>query len=186
MESGTEQLDRPERAATAKQGNTAELGGTAEQDRTESTWTVLFDLWLLQQAAYPLIEKAIHRAGLSVDEFGLYVMLEEFGPVTPGEIADLTGMRANTISASLRRLDDRGHTTRTRNERDGRSVFIELTESGATQIQMARQLNLGLVKRICDGMDVDRVRSAIAEFDDQVREVGNMPELPRPAPTGSE
>ncbi len=141
--------------------------------------TLLFDLWLLTQASNPLVDRAIHGSGISVDEFGLYVLLEEYGPVTPGRISEITGMRANTISASLRRLDGRGHIRRSRNDRDGRSVIIELTPEGQAQINLAKELKVGLIQRIYDGIDVGRIRSALMELDNQIRVVGNMPELHR-------
>ncbi|MCB0954114.1 MAG: hypothetical protein KDB13_15615, partial [Microthrixaceae bacterium] len=75
-----------------------------QPDETALSGTVLYDLWLLQQALYPLIENAIRATRLSTVEFGLYLLILEQQPVTPGDIAHQSGMRANTVSTAVQRL----------------------------------------------------------------------------------
>jgi len=141
-------------------------------------WSVLFDLWLLQQAAYPLIESAIRTTGLSAEDFGLYVLLWQFDGTTPSDVARITGMRANTASAVLGRLDKRGHLERTPNEKDGRSVIVRLSPEGKAVCETALRANEQLLSRIEAELDGTRVQDAVVELDRVIRMLANMP--PRP------
>jgi DNA-binding MarR family transcriptional regulator len=138
-------------------------------------WSVLFDLWLLKQAVYPLIDQAIEATGLSAEEFGLYLLIEEFQPVTPSDIARHSGMRANTVSAALQRLERRGHVVRTPNDRDGRSVLISLSEDGLAATLDAAAGNARLLDRLGELVDVDELQVAVDELNQAVRLIANLP-----------
>lgn len=137
--------------------------------------SVLFEFWLIQQATYPLIEAAITHSGLSSpDELGLYVLIDEYGSMTPGEIARSSGMRPNTVSVSLNRLAKRGHIVRTPNPEDRRSVFIELSDDGRLALYTAAAAVRQLEKRIGDLVDMDESRAHLLAFQNAVRTLANI------------
>ncbi len=149
--------------------------GSDDEDQTPHPWSILFDLWLLKQAVYPLIEQGTAATGLSAEEFGLYLLIEEFQPITPGDIARHSGMRANTVSAALQRLERRGHVVRTPNERDGRSVLIRLSDQGLAATLEAAAGNQRLLDRLAELVDVDELQGTVDELNQAVRTIANLP-----------
>jgi len=138
--------------------------------------SLLFEFWVVQQATYPLIESAIMHSGLSSpDELGLYVLIDEYGSLTPGDIARSSGMRPNTVSVALNRIDRRGHLVRTPNPHDRRSVFIELSDDGRLALYTAAASVRRLEDRIGALVDMGTSRDHLLEFQDAVRTLSNLP-----------
>lgn len=151
-----------------------------QPEESQHSWSVLFDLWLLQQAAYPLIETSIHSTGLSAEDFGLYLLLWQYDGITPGDVARITGMRPNTASAVLGRLEKRGHLDRQPNEKDKRSVIVRLSDEGKRVCDQAIAANDRLLQRI-EAEIGSHVQDAVVELDGVIRMLANMP--PRPGST---
>jgi DNA-binding MarR family transcriptional regulator len=92
--------------------------------------TLLFDLWLVNHLATGILDLALADSGLSADDFGLYSLLMGAGPATPTQLARWTGMRPTTLSAALKRMEQRGDITRLPNPGDRRSSLIALSDAG--------------------------------------------------------
>jgi DNA-binding MarR family transcriptional regulator len=92
--------------------------------------SLLFDVWLVNQATTRLVDDALAPTGITGDEFALYSLLRGYGPTTATQIGRWTGMRTTTLSVALKRLHGRGHTTQAPNPADGRSRLIGLTAAG--------------------------------------------------------
>jgi DNA-binding MarR family transcriptional regulator len=140
--------------------------------------SIMFDLWLLQQALTPLIETAISSTRLSADEYGFYLLMTHIQDATPGDIARMTGMRANTTSAALTRLEKRGHLVRTPNEEDKRSVRVRLSPEGLALVQQAVESNAAIHDRLMGAIEGTEIARSVSELERIVRELANMP--PRP------
>lgn len=140
--------------------------------------SIMFDLWLLQQALTPLIETAIGSTRLSADEYGFYLLMTHIQDATPGDIARMTGMRANTTSAALTRLEKRGHLIRTPNEDDKRSVRVRLSPEGLALVQQAVEANAAIHDRLMDAIEGTEIARSVSELERIVRGLANMP--PRP------
>jgi DNA-binding MarR family transcriptional regulator len=139
--------------------------------------SLLFEFWLIQQATYPLIDTAMAGSGISSpDQLGMYFLLDEFGTMTPGEIAKQSGMRPNTVSVSLNRLEKRGHIARRPNPLDGRSVIIELSDAGRTALLDAVEGVRRLEDRIGTLVDMEDARDHVLEFQRAVRVLANLPD----------
>src|SRR5688572_19462182 len=93
---------------------------------TEGT-NVLFDVWLVARATGQLLDPVLSPTGLDADEFGIYSALSASDTTTPGELARWLSVPPTTVSSVVRRLEARGHVTRTRNPTDGRSFVLALT-----------------------------------------------------------
>jgi DNA-binding MarR family transcriptional regulator len=91
---------------------------------------LLVDIWLLSSVASALVAEGLADSPLSVDEFALYGLVGDLGPVTPTRLSQWTGLPATTLSAMLRRCQARGELVRTPNEADRRSTLVELTDHG--------------------------------------------------------
>ena len=98
------------------------------------------------------------RFGLSSSENVALRELAVHGSLTPGDIAERTGLTSSSVTNLIDRLERTGHARRRAHPDDRRSVLIDLTESGNDALTWARSLMvLGL-----DGIDVDEMPAAMA------------------------
>jgi DNA-binding MarR family transcriptional regulator len=92
--------------------------------------TLLFDVWRLSRATTAVLDGALAPVGMTADEFGVYSVLSKGEGLTPGELARWMSAPPTTVSSYVRRLEERGHVTRTVNPQDRRSYRITLTLPG--------------------------------------------------------
>jgi DNA-binding MarR family transcriptional regulator len=74
----------------------------------------------LNGAAFPMTRRSLD----------VLLHLARSGPLTVGEQAEHLGLRRNSASELLQRLEARGLVARVRDERDGRRVLVWLTDAG--------------------------------------------------------
>jgi len=81
-------------------------------------------------------------AELPVSRRALEVLqhLDASGPLTVGEQAEHLGLRRNSVSELLQRLEAKGLIARIRDERDERRVLVWLTESGRNVVSRIGQV----------------------------------------------
>lgn len=153
---------------------------TAQEPRT----SVLFDVWLLGHLTASMLDAALAGSGLNADDFGLYSMLRGWGPMTPGRLSALTGMRQNTVSTALQRLERRGHLHRQANPADARSTLVSLNHAGIDAHSRAAPMFLAAAGPIERELAADehRVRAAAAELDSALRAATGAAPRPYPAP----
>lgn len=150
---------------------------------TERRTTVLFDVWMLSHITASLLDEALAGSGLSGDDFGLYSLLLGWAPATPGEVAQWSGMRANTVSVALKRIEGRGHLDRHRNPADGRSSIVALSERGRAAHANASRRFLETVEAVDSRLsDIPSLRSAVQNLDTVLRQVGNADPRPYSVP----
>lgn len=101
--------------------------------------SLLFDVWLLSGLSAGYLDEVLTSTGLSGDDFGLYSLLGAFGPATPTQVHRWTGWPTTTISAHLRRVEQRGHVDRRPNPEDRRSSLVELSETGRQALRDATE-----------------------------------------------
>ena len=92
--------------------------------------SLLFDIWLVSGLMAGLLEDVLAESELNGDDFGMYSLLRRYGPATPTQLHRWTGLPPTTISAHLKRLEKRGHLTRSPNPADRRSHRVGLSEVG--------------------------------------------------------
>lgn len=118
-----------------------------KRDGTHDT-NVLFELWRLSRAASALLEVELNAAGISGDEFGIYSVLAHGEALTPSELARWMSAPATTVSSHIKRLEARGHVTRTRSAQDRRSYTLRLTPSGRAVYRHARAIYQPILQRV--------------------------------------
>jgi DNA-binding MarR family transcriptional regulator len=105
----------------------------------ENTYeTVLFDVFLANQARQQLIAAALEGTELPPEDYPLYVFIGAEGPWTPTGLAQRLEMPLTTVLFRLRRLERRGHAERILNADDRRSFLIRLTPAGRGLLRKAR------------------------------------------------
>jgi len=90
-----------------------------------STWTVMF-----HQAA------SLHM-GLNPTDGKCLGVLQETGPLTAGELAEITGLTTGAITGVIDRLEGHGFVRRTADPHDRRRVVIELIPGGTNTLETA-------------------------------------------------
>jgi DNA-binding MarR family transcriptional regulator len=147
--------------------------------------SILFDLWLINHLlSGALDEVLVDASGLTGEDFGFYSLVRRFGPLTPTQVSRWTAMPATTVSATVRRLADRGHVEQNRNPADGRSRLIALTAAGVAAhtegadvfFQQTRPLATAL------GPDEHHQRLSLQRLDVALRQVAGLD--PRPYTIG--
>ena len=150
----------------------------AESDSTEMS--LLFDLWLLMHSVAGLLDDALAGEDLSADDFGLYSLLRVFGPTSPTEISQWTGMRATTVSAALKRIALRGHSKQQANPADGRSYQVALNAAGIRTHAAAARPFLNVMGEVSDVLASEEwsQRVSLQRLDSVVRQIANLGERP--------
>jgi len=84
----------------------------------------------------------VQGADLPVTRRALEVLqhLSASGPLTVGEQAEHLGLRRNSVSELLQRLEAKGLVARIRDERDERRVLVWLTEAGRDVVSRVGQV----------------------------------------------
>jgi DNA-binding MarR family transcriptional regulator len=141
---------------------------------------ILVDLWMATTLAERLVEDQLADTPLSTDEFALYGLIVDLGPVTATELARWTGMPLTTLSTLVRRCEARGELTRVANPSDRRSSHLALSEHG---MEIYRQCVPPLLDALATleselSTSENAVRVALQDVDAALRAMLDAP--PRP------
>ena len=143
--------------------------------------SLLFDLWLINHMVEGAFDDALAaRSGLSGEEFGFYSLLRRFGPVTPGRISRWTALAPTTVSATVRRLVQRGHAEQRPNPADRRSRLVALTPAGVEAHAEAAQVFWAATRPLAAALQDSghEQRISLQRLDRALRDVGGLE--PRP------
>ena len=132
--------------------------------------SMLFDLFALNQRLRRLLALALADAGLRADEYAVYSLLFEQGPLTATQMAGRMAMPLTTVLDYLRTMDARGHLRRARHPRDGRAQQLSLTISGAAQHRRTNRAWEMMRVRLEGSLAIPQrdVRRALQALDDAV------------------
>ena len=132
--------------------------------------SLLFDLFALNQRLRRLLSLALADAGLRADEYAVYSLLFEQGPLTATEMARRMGMPLTTVLDYLRAMDARGHLRRARHPRDGRAQQLSLTLAGTAEHRRTNRAWEVMRVRLEASLPIPQrdVRRALQALDDAV------------------
>ena len=132
--------------------------------------SLLFDLFALNQRLRRLLALALADAGLRADEYAVYSLLFEQGPLTATEMARRMGMPLTTVLDYLRAMDARGHLRRARHPRDGRAQRLSLTLTGTAEHRRTNRAWEVMRVRLERSLPIPQkdVRRALQALDDAV------------------
>ena len=107
------------------------------------------------------------------DEYAVYSLLSDRGPLTATEMAGFLAMPLTTVLDYLKDMTEAGHVVRTSHPFDGRAVQVSLNRSGISA-QKRTHAHWDVVrKQIEDGLpSVTSVRKALRALDDSVEKAG--------------
>jgi DNA-binding MarR family transcriptional regulator len=101
----------------------------------ERPGNVLLQIFVVDELAAALLERAFARKTLSPGDFALASVIRVFQPVTPTGLSSFLGMPPTTLSSRLGRLERRRLVRRRRNPNDGRSSLVEVTALGRRRVE---------------------------------------------------
>jgi MarR family transcriptional regulator, organic hydroperoxide resistance regulator len=90
-------------------------------------------------------QKAAERFGLHLTDMQCMNLLDLLGPVTPGKLADCTGLTTGGVTVMLDRLEKAGFVKREPNPNDRRSVLIR---ANPRKLQKINALYAGINKQL--------------------------------------
>ena len=141
---------------------------------------LLMDVWLVSLMAGRLVANVVRGSAVSVDEFALYGLIADLGPVTPATLAQWTGLPRTSLSAIIKRCELRGELERAPNPSDRRSYLVRLSSHGF-------EVYLALVEPFFAALEELReslagreaeMRRALQHLDGALRSVLAVPERP--------
>lgn len=141
---------------------------------------VLADIWLLTSIGDALVAEGLADSTLSVDEFALYGLISDLGPVTATRLAGWTGMPSTTLSALIRRCERRGDLRRRPDPVDRRNSLIELTSQGVRTYSAALPALSSALDRLNAELDVPlpQLRALLQKVDGALRAATELPARP--------
>jgi DNA-binding MarR family transcriptional regulator len=114
--------DRPRRKAVRR-------GAAAETERTAALWASLIGQAILFN------EQVARKIGVSTVDLQTFAVISRHdGPITPGQVAALTGLPASTTTRVLDRLEQGGYVARGPVPGDRRKVAVAVVPAKAAAI----------------------------------------------------
>jgi DNA-binding MarR family transcriptional regulator len=95
-----------------------------------TTYSLLFDVFVLNQAVRRLLNAAMADSPLRPEEYAVYSVVFEEEAVSPTAMATRLGMPLTTVAEYVREMEARGDARRVPNPRDGRSYLLVLSAAG--------------------------------------------------------
>lgn len=106
---------------------------------------------------------ASQRLGLGGTDSRFLTLLDVYGPLTPGRLAQLTGLTTGSVTGVIDRLERGGFVTRERDDADRRKVRV-IPDPGATaRLAAARHDPIDVLDDVLDKRD-DGELAVIARF----------------------
>ncbi|HUG86690.1 MAG TPA: MarR family transcriptional regulator [Euzebya sp.] len=141
---------------------------------------VLVDLWLAATVATPLIDDAVAGSGVTTDEFAIYGLVVDLGPLSAADLVRTTGLAPTTLSGLLSRCERRGHLRRVPSPTDRRSRLIELTEAGMSAYVALVPALMALLTRLEAELRLPQghVRAHLQALDDALRRLRGIDARP--------
>jgi len=101
----------------------------SQETRAEVLAALARELRQFQGLGASFFRAAAGQSGMTVTDMQVIDLLENSGPMTAGQLADLTGLTTGAITGMLNRLEEAGRVRRERDPSDGRRVIVRLESS---------------------------------------------------------
>ncbi len=102
------------------------MSSGSQEKRTEVSGELARELRQFTGLGASFFRAAAARIGITVTDMQVIDVLNLTGPMTAGQLADLTGLTTGAITGMLNRLEEAGLVRRERDPSDGRRVIVRL------------------------------------------------------------
>ena len=106
---------------------------------------------------------ASQRLGLGGTDSRFLTLLDVYGPLTPGRLAQLTGLTTGSVTGVIDRLERGGFVSRERDDADRRKVRVIPDPEATARLSAARSDRIDLLDDVLKGRDDDELE-VIARF----------------------
>jgi DNA-binding MarR family transcriptional regulator len=106
---------------------------------------------------------ASQRLGLGGTDSRFLTLLDVYGPLTPGRLAQLTGLTTGSVTGVIDRLERAGFVSRERDDADRRKVRVIPDPDATAQLAAARHDPIDLLDDVLHRRDADEL-AVIARF----------------------
>src|ERR1700674_245259 len=130
--------------------------------------SLLFDLFVTAQRVRRVLADGMARSGMRPDEYAVYSLLFEEGPLTATDMSELLGMALTTVLDYLKAMTTAGHLDRMVHPLDRRSLQLQLSPAGVATHSRAHDHWEIVRKRLESGlpMPIGRIRLALNALDE--------------------
>jgi len=97
------------------------------------------------------------RLGINPIDYQVLNLLDLFGPATPGDLAQLTGLSSGGMTVVIDRLEHAHYIERERNPRDRRSVIVRLAAAPIRRIARLYEPVLALMDKVLAAYDLEQL-----------------------------
>jgi DNA-binding MarR family transcriptional regulator len=123
--------------------------------RQETAPGLFLQPFVVSQLVGSVIAGITEGSGLAGVEFAVVSSLGVWEDATPTELAHLLGMYPTTLSAVLKRLEERGLVRRLRDPDDGRRHILQITPRGKRALAKAHERFPAWLERVRARLDGD-------------------------------
>ena len=143
--------------------------------------SLLYDLFVTSQRVRRVLSDGLAGSGMRPDEYAVYSLLFDYGPLTATEMAEFLGMPFTTLLDYLKAMGAAGHLDRIPHPTDGRALQLSLSRTGKAAHRRAHAHWEVVRKRIEDGlqMPIPMIRIALQALDDAADQAGSPTRKPR-------
>ena len=106
---------------------------------------------------------ASQRLGLGGTDSRFLTLLDVYGPLTPGRLAQLTGLTTGSVTGVIDRLERGGFVSRERDDADRRKVRVIPDPEATAQLAAARHEPVNVLDDVLHRRDADEL-AVIARF----------------------
>lgn len=107
-----------------------------------------FALYTASRATAAAYREALAETQLTFPQYLVMLALWENDGLTVSELGTELHLDSGTLSPLLTRLETNGYVTRSRPERDGRRVVVQLTAAGTELRAVAEQIHCAIVEHL--------------------------------------
>lgn len=126
-------------------------------DRTALLYE-LAELFRLQSKAWAHQWTRLNPSGLTITEASMLAVLEREGPMQPSNLANALLITTGGVTGVADKLAERGLIQRSRDDRDRRVVYLEITAAGRAEhetLQKRREQQLGEALSVLSDAEVE-------------------------------
>ncbi len=124
------------------------------QDHDDYTVHDFLAFWLhrLSAAVLQQFERELAKAGLTTAQFNILHSVYSEVANTPRAISRFIGIDIGSVSRGLGRLETKGLVSRRASSDDGRSIAVEMTDTGQAKMQQLTNMAISQDKSWVDGL----------------------------------
>jgi DNA-binding MarR family transcriptional regulator len=133
--------------------------------------SLLLEIVSTYELMIELLDRELALVGSTSDGLAVLSYVAVSGRLTPSELSNALGLAPTTVTATIRRLVERGHFERAPNPEDGRSYHVTITPAGEEAFRQAVPAIARTTTRIEEGLTAsEEVRHSLRALDGALRD----------------